>query len=229
MRRSMHDLQDKAIKSALKGDWELAVELNLEIIADYPQNITALNRLGHAYTELGQKEAAKDAYEQVLKIDKYDTIASKNLKLLPHQKNNLCTITLADEDFIELPGITKSTLLIKVASRDILLSLVCKQRLTLVPRTRLIAIYTDEKICIGCLPDDLSLKLIDLMKNGYEYIACLKGASDNTATIFIREVKRPKRPSAGATFSRANQAKKASSKTKAKAKIKPVKTKKKSK
>jgi len=205
----MHDLQDKAIRSALSGDWETAVEINLEILSDHPQNITALNRLGRAYTELGQKEAAKDAYEQVLKIDKYDTIATKNLKLLPHQKNNMSSVALlSEEDFIELPGITKSTMLIKVASRDILLSLVCKQRLTLVPRTRLIAIYTDEKTCIGCLPDDLSLKLIDLIKNGYNYTACLKGASDNTATIFIREIKRPKQPSSGATFSRSNLVKK---------------------
>jgi len=204
----MHDLQDKAIKTALRGDWEVAVEINLEILADDPQNITALNRLGRAYTELGQKEAAKDAYEQVLKIDKYDTIATKNLKLLPHQKNNMSTVTLAEEDFIELPGITKSTMLIKVASRDILLSLVCKQRLTLIPKTRLIAIYTDDKICIGCLPDDLSLKLLGLIKSGYDYTACLKGARDNTATIFIREIKRPKRPSAGATFSRSNMLKK---------------------
>lgn len=86
MFRSMHEIQDKAIKAALRGDWETAVEINLEILSTSPQNIQALNRLGRAYTELGQKEAASDAYKQVLKIDKYDSIASKNLKLLPHQK-----------------------------------------------------------------------------------------------------------------------------------------------
>lgn len=200
----MHALHDKAIKAALSGDWELAVEINLEILAESPQNIAALNRLGRAYTELGQKEAASDAYTQVLKIDKYDAIASKNLKLLPHQKNNLASVALATEDFIELPGITKSTSLIKVASRDVLLSLSCKQILDLVPRTHLVAVITQDKACIGCLPDDLSLKLKQLMKAGYTYSACLKGASDNTATIFIRELKRPKKPSAGPTFSRGN-------------------------
>jgi hypothetical protein len=132
------------------------------------------------------------------------------LKLLPHQKNNLAGVILAEEDFIELPGITKSTLLIKLASRDILLSLACKQKLSLVPRTHLIAIMTEDNICIGYLPDDLSLKLKDLIKSGYVYTACLKGASDNTATIFIREIKRPKRSSADATFSRSNLIKKSS-------------------
>ncbi len=200
----MHDLHDKAIRAALSGNWELAVELNLEILSDLPQNIPALNRLGRAYTELGQKDAAEDAYTQVLKLDKYDAIATKNLKLLPHQKNNLSEITLVQEDFIELPGITKSTILIKVASRDTLLSLVCKQHLNLLPRTHLVAITTDDKICIGCLPDDLSLKIRDLLSAGYNYSVCLKAASDNTATIFIRELKRPKKPTAGPTFSRSS-------------------------
>jgi len=200
----MHEIQDKAIQAALKGDWEMAVEINLEILSNSPQNIPALNRLGRAYTELGQKEAAADSYSQVLKIDKYDTIASKNLKLLPHQKSNLASVTLSEENFIELPGITKSSSLIKVASRDILLSLVCKQTLELVPKTRLVAILTTDKVCIGCLPDDLSLKLKEYMKSGYTYSACLKGASDNNATIFIRETKRPKRPTAGPTFARSS-------------------------
>jgi len=208
--RSMHELHDKAIKAALKGDWELAVEYNLEILNDSPENIGALNRLGRAYTELGQKEAAKEAYEQVLKLDKYDTIASKNLKLLPHQKNNLASVGLSDEDFIELPGITKSTSLIKVANRDILLSLTCKQKLNLLPKTRLVAVMTEDNICIGCLPDDLSLKLKELLKNGYTYSACLKGASDNTATIFIRELKRSKKGTSTASFSRNNMLSKTS-------------------
>jgi tetratricopeptide (TPR) repeat protein len=203
----MHEIQDKAIQAALRGDWELAVEINLEILSTNPLNITALNRLGRAYTEMGQKEAASDAYKQVLKIDKYDTIATKNLKLLPHQKNNLASVALATEDFIELPGLTKSTQLIKVASRDILLSLVCKQKLELVPKSRLVAIHTDDKVCIGCLPDDLSLRLITLIKSGYDYTACLKGSSDNTVTIFIRELKRPKRASAGPSFSRTSNVK----------------------
>jgi len=103
----MNEQHDKAIKAALERDWEGAIELNLEILSISPQNIPSLNRLGRAYMELGQKESAKDAYEQVLKIDKYNTIATKNLKLLPHQKNNLATTIFTEEDFIELPGITK--------------------------------------------------------------------------------------------------------------------------
>ncbi len=198
----MNRLQDQAIKAALASDWETAVEYNLEILAGDTDNIPALNRLGHAYTELGQKDAAKNAYQQVLAIDKYDTIATKNLKVLPHQKNTSNSITLIEEDFIELPGITKSSTLIKVASRETLLSLCCKQSLKLSPRTRLVAVTTEDNTYIGSLPDDLSRKLQDLLKQGYCFSACLKGATDNSATIFLRELKRPKRPSATPSFSR---------------------------
>ena len=196
----MHALLDQAIRSALRGDWESAVELNRRRLI----NIAALSR--PCLRELVKKAARR--YNQVLKIDKYDTIATKNLKLLPHQKNNLRDVSLAQEDFIELPGITKSTLLIKVASRDVLLSLVCKQILTLIPKTHLVRVMTQDNTCIGYLPDDLSLKLKGLLKSGYTYSACLKGASDNTATIFIRELKRPHRPSASPTFTRGHFARK---------------------
>lgn len=204
----MHEIHDKAIKAALTNDWEMAVEINLEILSTAPHDIGALNRLGHAYTELGQKDAAKHTYNQVLAIDKYNAVALRNLKLLPHQHNGNEEVQLTDEDFIELPGITKSSPLIKVASRNVLLSLVCKQQLQLVPRARLISVTVQNGVSIGCLPDDLSLRLKKLLKSGYSYSVCLKCASDNSAVIFIREITRPKRLSASPTFSKVVQLKK---------------------
>ena len=204
----MHEIYDKAIKAALTNDWEMAVEINLEILSTTPHDIGALNRLGHAYTELGQKDAAKHIYNQVLEIDKYNTVAIRNLKLLPHQHNGNEPISLAEEDFIELPGITKSSPLIKVANRNVLLSLVCKQQLKLVPHARLISVIIQNGVSIGCLPDDLSLRLKKLLQSGYTYSVCLKCASDNSAIIFIRELTRPRRPSASPTFSRVVQLKK---------------------
>lgn len=204
----MHEVHDKAIQAALHNDWEAAVEFNLEILVQSPHNVSALNRLGHAYTELGQKDAAKQTYNQVLEIDKYNVVATRNLKLLPHQQNGGNPVCLVEESFIELPGITKSSPLIKVASRDILLSLVCKQQLVFVPRARLLSVTTTTGTYIGCLPDDLSIRLRSLLKSSYSYSLCLKNANDNSAIIFIRELNRPKRPSASPTFSRVVQLKK---------------------
>jgi tetratricopeptide (TPR) repeat protein len=196
----MHKKQDLAIQAALEANWELAVELNLNILDEDVNNIAALNRLARAYTELGQKDAAKTVYQKVLTLDKYNAVALKNLKVLPHQKISIGEVTRSREDFIEEPGKTKAVNLIKVADRDILLSLECKQTLALTPRARLIAVTTTDKVTIGYLPDDLSLKLKKLLGRGYEYAVCLKGASDNTATIFVRETKRPRGKTATASF-----------------------------
>ncbi len=196
----MHELHHQAIKAALAGDWESAVECNLTILQDFPDHIPTLNRLARAYTELGQKDSAHDVYKRVLALDKYNVVATRCLKLLPHQPSSLNSNQIANEDFIELPGITKTVSLIKVASRDVLLSLSCKQVLNLIPKSRLISVATLDKTYIGCLPDDLSFRFKKLLTSHYNYTVCLKSVSDNSACVFIREVSRPKRVNATATF-----------------------------
>ena len=187
----MRELQEQAIRAALGGNWELAIELNAEILAENPDDIPALNRLARAYTEMGQKDEAKVMYQRVLTLDKYNPIATKNLKVLPHQKNGTTPQVTTDEDFIEQPGLTKAVSLIKVASRETLLCLSCKQKVTFAPRSRLISVTTDDKVYLGSLPDDLSLKLTKCIKRGYAYAACVKNTTDSAISIFIRETKRP--------------------------------------
>ena len=199
----MREKQQDAVRAALDGKWELAIELNLEILTENAEDLAAMNRLARAYTEIGQKDAARDAYNRVLKIDKYNTIAIKNLKALPHQgSTNHVESSVTNEDFIEEPGITKTTALIKVASRDILLTLGIRQKLNLTPRAKLMAVTTENNLYIGCLPDDLSLRLRSSLKSGYGYTTCIKGTTESSVYVFLREVKRPNRPLAGPTFSR---------------------------
>jgi len=197
----MKDLQSQAIAASLCADWETAIELNTQILAENPRNMNALNRLARAYTELGQKESAKMVYEQVLQIDKYNSIAIKNLKLLP-SKNGTSGLSLSPEDFIEESGLTKSVALIKPASKEILLTLNCKQIIVFTKKGKLISVNKEDGTYIGCLPDDMSLKISRCIQSGYKYSACIKSTSDSLTTIFIREIKRPNRPYAIPSFSR---------------------------
>jgi len=202
----MQDLTNKAVQALLDANWEEAVELNSIILQDNPRNIPALNRLGRAYTELDQKDSAFDVYNKVLKLDKFNPIATRCLRLLPDKVGH-CDVELSGEDFIDQAGLTKSTSLIKLASKEILLALKYKQVLTLVPRKRLVYILTETSVQLGALPDDLSFKLGKLMKTGYSYAACVKSATDNTLTIFIREIKRPTRLTASPSFAHSLQIK----------------------
>jgi len=197
----MQDLTHSAIQASLNCNWEEAIDYNIGILATEPDNISALNRLAKAYTELDQKTSAKDIYEKVLKLDKYNSIALKSLKSLPNKSGATYTKVI-DEDFIEEPGITRTVKLTKLASKNILLALVCKEPLKLCPRGRLISLQQSDKTHIGSLPDDLSLRLNRLLKSGYSYQTCVKATSDNQVTIFIRELKRPNRVTAAPSFSR---------------------------
>lgn len=189
-----------AIQQALDCLWEDAIETNLELLEQDPNDIKTLNRLGKAYAAIGDKSAAKQTYQRVLEYDKYNTVALRNLKLLSITGSNIPTTDLVQEDFIEIPGLTKTTTLIKSADKKILLSLCCKQALNLIPKSHLVAITTHDKTYIGSLPDDLSLKIKKLLTQGYHYQVCLKNATDKEASVFIREIKRPIKKTALPSF-----------------------------
>lgn len=199
----MTTLIQQAIDCSLKCLWDEAIDLNLEILQQTPNDIATLNRLAKCYLQLGDKKSAKTTYLKVLEHDKYNSVALKNLKTL-----NLAVATspneLVREDFIENPGLTKTSSLIKVAGREVLATLSCKQILVLKPKVRLISVSTTKGTYVGTLPDDLSLKLKKLLDHGYEYQVCLKSATDNMASIFIREIKRPNKKNVLPSFNRAH-------------------------
>jgi len=193
-----------AIQQALDCLWEDAIDTNLQLLEENPCDINTLNRLGKAYAAVGDKGAAKQTYQKVLEYDKYNSVALRNLKLLTIAGSNIPTTDLVKEDFIEISGLTKTTTLIKPADKKVLLSLCCKQVLTLTPKARLISISTAEKTYIGSLPDDLSLKLKKLLTQGYSYQVCLKNATDKEVSIFIRELHRPSKKTALPSFTKSH-------------------------
>lgn len=197
----MHDKKTQAVQASLRGDWEEAIVLNTEILAEHPGDISTLNRLGLAYSELDQKDLAKEVYTKVLALDKYNSVATRSLKNLSTRPSRV-TAPLAAENFIEEPGLTRTAELIKVPGRDTLLALTCKECLSLVPRSRLIALQTSSGTTVGCLPDDLSLHLAKLLKNGYAYSVCVRSVANSSVSVFIRETKRPARITFAPTFSR---------------------------
>src|SRR5215472_3698898 len=73
---------DLAIQQALASQWEEALITNKNILNLFPTEPEAYNRLGKAYSELGQYAEARDAYSQTLVYSPKNTIAKKNLDRL---------------------------------------------------------------------------------------------------------------------------------------------------
>src|SRR5258708_18792323 len=124
---STQTLHRQAIDAAIKCDWQLALEFNLEIIKQEPTSIECLNRLAKAYLELGNLKDAQKFYKDVLDLDPYNSIAQKNLKKISLYKQGFSsgkdgegfhnhsnhTPTLSATFFVAEPGVTKSVSLTK--------------------------------------------------------------------------------------------------------------------
>ena len=84
LQRKKQLLSEQAIGLAMAGRWREAIDLNREILEEFPAEVDALNRLGRACMEVGEREPARQAYNRTLEIDPYNSIARKNLQKLEH-------------------------------------------------------------------------------------------------------------------------------------------------
>ena len=190
------DLEKQAVQAAIKGAWQKAVDLNRQLIKNNPKNIAALNRLARAYWELDKIDEAQKTYRQVLNLDVYNAIALKNLDRLVKKKpkKTLSKKTFVSGNlFLEEPGKTKTSKLIRLASSEVLSDLSHGQPVKLEPKNRNISVTDEDLLYLGTIPDDLSSRLIKLIKGGNHYQVFIKAVDRQQLEIFIRETYRSKR------------------------------------
>lgn len=188
-------LQQQAILAALSANWEEALQLNELIIKGDPQNIDALNRIARAYFELGDVTQSKKFYQESLTIDPYNQIAAKFLKRIEAfskkgtklASHNNCAPIDCDL-FIEEPGKTKLVTLLKVAEPQKLSLLSTGGLVNIVIKNRNLAIIDQNGEYLGIFPDDLSHRLIRLVKGGNKYQAIIKNVKTNGLTVLVREL-----------------------------------------
>lgn len=188
-------LKDKAIQTALTGNWQEAILANKELLKDDPKDIDTLNRLALAYTIVGKTKSAKMTYQKVLDIDPLNPIAIRNLKNLKGSKKtqkatSLPSITTLNNQFIEETGKTKIIDLINIAPISIIQTLRTGERVTLSIKRLKIFVLKNEKQYIGVLPDDIGKRLIKFIKSGNKYEAYIKSVNPHKVIVFIREIKR---------------------------------------
>lgn len=198
----MTDLTAQALNAAANCLWSEAVNFNLGILKENKNDTEALNRLAHAYKELGQIKESQIAYRKVLKLDRFNPIAVKNLKFLEALPKNLKktqansnSVTPKNfyETFLEEPGKTKIVSLINLAPFSVLLGLSCGSRANLAVKRRAVIVSDPAGSYLGALPDDLSAKLMKLINGGNRYEVFIKTVAKKTLTVFIRELSRAQR------------------------------------
>lgn len=189
-------LKDIAIKCALENKWTQAIEANIQILSENPQDVDTLNRLGFAYLQTSKIEDAENAYKSVLDIDPTNPIALKNIKKVQSVSNGSSNNTLrsfelnVNDLYIEEAGKTKTVELKNVADKKTLSTLQTGEQVNLVAKRSKIFIQNTVKTYIGVLPDNIGMRLIDFIQGGNEYKAIVKSVSDKSVVIFIKEIKK---------------------------------------
>lgn len=196
-------LVTQAVSAALAGDWNTALSINQQLLTVNPGDLEALNRIARAYSELGDFPKARETYSQVLELDKYNSIATKNLKklkLLSEKKVKNSSLSSPTNNhsaqpssFLEEPGKTKVVQLVNPAEPTVLSGISEGDSVLLAPRGRRITITTSEGLYLGCLPDDLSRFMQILIKGGNKYEAFARMVKPTSLSVFIRELHRSKR------------------------------------
>ncbi len=186
-----------AINCALSQDWKEAIRINQVLLSQNSEDVEAINRLAYAYLKSGNLAQAKSTYRKVLKIDKYNPIAVKNIKWMENlTKNDIhsdTTVSPAPTIFLEEPGKTKLITLVHLAPFRVLCNLITAQQVFLIAKKHSVEIRDGKNNYIGALPDDLSYRLLRFIAAGNTYDAYIKNFSKNIVTLFIRELRRGKK------------------------------------
>lgn len=187
----------RAISEALDGNWKEAIRINTLLLKLDKANVDALNRLGFAYLKIGQLTQAKRTFQKVLVVDKYNQIAQKNIKKLVTVKKKDVIRSVGQNvsplHFLEEPGKTKIVSCVHLTQTTVLSALYPGQEVRLKAKNHCIEIRDEKDAYLAALPDDLSFKLLKLIKAGNIYQAVIKGIEKNFLSVMLREVSRGKR------------------------------------
>lgn len=184
------DLAQQAVQHALNGNWHEAAALNKQIVKDNKNDTEALNRLAKAYFQLGKTKKAISISKKVLKIDPFNSIATKCIdKWKTTDKKNIKLDKASARLFIEEPGKTKIVSLINLGAPKLRSSLDCGEEVNLNISGHKISVTTSDGKYLGKLPDDVGVKLKKLITLGNEYKVLVKTLDTNEVKVIIREIK----------------------------------------
>ena len=107
MQQSLNMLNQRAIKAALKADWQEAIQINEELLNISPDDTNIQLRLGRAYVQAGDFAKAKKIFKLILDKDPINKIALRNLELAVNQKNEESSDATSKVGLIKEPGTSK--------------------------------------------------------------------------------------------------------------------------
>ncbi|MBN1152086.1 MAG: tetratricopeptide repeat protein [Dehalococcoidia bacterium] len=190
--RLSRKLSQEAIALAGEGRWDEAVQANGAIIARFPDDVAAYNRLGRALIELGRFVEAEEAYRKSLDLEPGNTIATKNLerlkswngvgKLEPEKARSL-----GKDFFASTVGKTGIVALTGVMSLERVAEIGIGGAVTLRRRGQQVLVEASEGTVLGELESKHGVRLAKLMQGGNQYSATILATDEGGTQLLVRE------------------------------------------
>jgi tetratricopeptide (TPR) repeat protein len=181
---------EQAIQLATASRWEEAEQLNRQLLASFPEDVDANNRLGKALTELGRYGEARAAYARALELDAGNGIARRNLTRLAALNDSAVAPPPAAKVnpnlFVEETG--KSGVSVLQQPSSTALARMTAGDLVKLRRQDTSLIVEDVRgEYLGMLEPRVALRLIKRMDGGNTYSAAIASLNDHTCRVMIRE------------------------------------------
>lgn len=181
----------QAIQLAMQGQWQEAAAVNRAIIAAFPNDVDAYNRLGKALTELGHYSEAREAYAKTLELDSLNSIAQKNLTRLATLGEGAAVQAeggqkLSPQMFIAEMGKTGITILTRAAAQAAA-RMTAGDQVFLRRQNNTLVVESGQGEYLGEIEPKLGMRLIKLMEGGNEYAAAIATLSQDDVRVIIKE------------------------------------------
>ena len=180
---------EQAIQFAMQSRWDDAISANRAIIAVFPEEADAYNRLGKALSETGKIKEAREAYNQALALQPTNTIARKNLERLAAAKAKAEPDKAQQVDmslFIEEMGKSGVTVLKPVATK-MLVTLSAGDEVALKTIGSRLTVETMAGEYLADVEPKLALRLTRLIGGGNKYAAAVAGLNGDSVKVMIKE------------------------------------------
>ena len=194
--RKKTNLGKEAVKAALQGDWERAVEANRALLELNPRDCEASNRLAKALMELGQYAEARQILEALCARAPHNNIARKNLARLEQfdaRDGDPRPSTSTDDGlprmFIAESGKSCTTTLRRTADAAPPAAVRPGDVVVLRKRGEGVEVLTQRGDLLGVVDRRLGRRLHKLMNAGNQYAAAVVGTGPEGVAVILREVK----------------------------------------
>ncbi len=190
--RMKKQLSDQAIALAMQGRWREALDINKNILAKFSQEVSAYNRMGRAYLELGDYARSREAYAKSVEVDPYNAIAKKNLHRLSFLKDKdkgvEDTETVEPRHFIEEIGKAGVMNLQSLAPKEVRAPIVAGDKVNLKVDGTSLIVESSQGEFLGQVEPRHALRLSKLMQSGNRYSASVVSSAEEALSVIIREI-----------------------------------------